>query len=235
MFDDLEWKYFCVDPANPNELSSTRLVDPLIPQCAKLFGGFEGCEILELGPMEGFHSVALSKEKPKQVISVEANPRNFFKCLSVKEHFKLQNVEFMLGDFKKYLESKPKRFDFILAAGVLYHVAEPFRVMDLIMDLTDAFGVCTTFYDADDQSFTFSGISKEIVYPGTEPFTVYDRYNNSITTRGKKHGIEDSAWLFTRDDFLRYLDYRNFDIEVFQNIRLENSGPRVRLFAKRRK
>ncbi len=233
LLGDLAWESYEEDPNSHGKLLAPRIVDPLIANCARGLGGLEGREVLELGPYEGYHAVALERQGVKSVVSIEANPRNWIKCLVVKEFYRLQRVEYLLGDVGGYLKSKPRRFDLILASGILYHLARPFETLELILAMTDAVGVCTTFYDPDDLMFKFTGETREVSFPGTEPFVLHKR-ENPTGTLGKKHGIDDAAWMFTRDDLLRYFDYRQFDVELFPYIRAPDSGPRVRFLAKRR-
>ena len=50
----------------------------------------------------------MQKGGASKVISVEANNRAFLKCLIVKQIFYLKKVDFLFGDFNKYLQDKDK-------------------------------------------------------------------------------------------------------------------------------
>ena len=229
---DLAWHGFREDEEHPAKLK-VRPTDRLIARCEELFGGFTGKRLLELGPFEGEHSIGLSSLDPAELISIEANPYNFIKCLIVKQYYALDNVKFVLGDFVKFLETNGKKFDFILVAGVLYHLANPIRTLDMVLQSADAVGICTTVYKEGDCPFHLTGATREVEIEGQEPILLYER-SNALTARGKKHGIGESAWLFTEEDLLRYLDFQGWEYVVFPYVRNPRCGPRVRMFARKK-
>ena len=228
---ELEWFGFEEDPDHPGRLT-TRFIDPLIVECNQRVGGFDGLEVLELGPFEGAHSINLATFSPARVISIEANPYNFIKCLIVKQYYGLANTSFLLCNFVEYLQQCDRRFDFILAAGVLYHLREPFKALELVMQRTDAIGICTTVYAEDDSPFNMTGATREIEKNGHQ-FKLYERMN-TLTTKGKKHGIDETAWMMTEPELLKYLDVSGWEYEKFPYKRLSSGGLRTRLFAKRK-
>ena len=230
----LDWEHFKILSDNGStRLYEDRAQDKMLPFCEEHFGAFEDISVLELGPYEAYQSIALVNAGAKEVVSIEANPRNYLKCLIVKNYFQLDRVQFLLGDFAQYLGTSNKRFDFILAAGVLYHLSEPFRVLDWILEKTDAVGICTTYYDINKQTFNFTGNKKIVELPGIKPFVLYERKNPNHAI-GTKHGVDESAWMFTLDDLLRYLDAKNFDVFLRNMPSHIDFGPRSQMFAKRR-
>ncbi len=204
-----EWQHFRLQQRNDElHLIEKRNNDQFITFCADCYGGFDGKSILELGPHEGFHTCALVKLGAGPIVSIEANPRNFLKCLIVQNYYQFASVNYRLGDFAKYLQCTERRFDFVLAAGVLYHLSSPLRVLNLIIQHTDAIGICTSFFDEDHLGFRFTGRTRRVDFPGTEPFVLYER-DNPKGTRGRKHGIDGSSWMFTRSDLLRFLEFED--------------------------
>ncbi|HEY1683391.1 MAG TPA: class I SAM-dependent methyltransferase [Tepidisphaeraceae bacterium] len=109
-------------------------------------GGVEGQNVLELGPLEGGHSYMLERNGAASILSIEANSRAYLKCLITKELLNLQRARFVCGDFIAYLENTNQRFDFILAAGVLYHMKDPARLLQLIAQHTDRAYIWTHHY-----------------------------------------------------------------------------------------
>ena len=168
---------------------------------------------------------------PRELIAIEANPYNYFKCMIIKQHFKLDNAKILLGDFVKYLEAEKEKFDFILVAGVLYHLSEPIRTLDLVLERTNAIGICTTVYAQDDCPFNLTGATREVELPGQDPIVLYER-TNSLIAKGRKHGIGESAWMFSEVDLKRYLESKGWEFEIFPYIRNPKGGPRSRLFAR---
>jgi hypothetical protein len=120
--------------------------DGRIEWAEQILGKFQGQFILELGPLEGGHSYMLHKRNAARVVAIEANTKAFLKCLCVKEMFELHRVEFLLGDFVKFLEV-PLTFDTIIASGVLYHMTDPLLLLKRISKCTDKVYLWTHYYD----------------------------------------------------------------------------------------
>lgn len=87
--------------------------------------------ILELGPLEGGHTAMLERAGTTDIVAVEAHERAFLRCLVVKNLLGLR-ARFLLGDFVAYLRHTDERFDLCVASGVLYHMAEPLQLLQLI-------------------------------------------------------------------------------------------------------
>ncbi len=230
-----EWNHFQLEGSAPQrKLVANRLNDSFVPFCSQHVGGLNDKSVLELGPFEGFHTHAICQDGVREVISIEANPRNFLKCLIVQNFYRLAAAQFRLGDFSKYLEAQERRFDFVLAAGVLYHLYDPIVVLDRIMNVTDSIGICTSYYDPDRKVFKFTGNTRSSKLPGADPVMLHERFNPE-GTRGTKHGLDRAAWMFSLPDLLRFLDQRNFAVHQrpapTANPKI---GPRVQLFAQRR-
>jgi hypothetical protein len=231
---DLEWEHFKLDPETL-ALDENRGMDLLLGQIGERIGGFVGKSVLELGPYEGYDSKKLEGMGVGSSIAIEGNPLNFIKCLIVKNHFALDRTRFLLGDFTKYLAESNEKFDFIFASGVLYHLVEPFEALENIISKTGAIGICTTYFHPDIQLFkSFTGKTREVSFPGMAPFILHERGNTQLV-RGKKHGLQSTAWMFELDDLMRYLDHRGFDTHVLMKREsLEEGQLRARLLATRR-
>jgi hypothetical protein len=121
--------------------------DARIKWAAEILGGFEGANILELGPLEGGHSYMLERQRAASVLAIEANRRAYMKCLIIKELFQLQRVRFMLGDFVEFLRNTDQQFDVCIASGVLYHMQNPVELLSLIADHAEKVMLWTHYYD----------------------------------------------------------------------------------------
>ena len=214
------------------ENGATKAIDPLITHTDRLIHGIAGKTVLELGPFEAAHTINLNEFSPASTLSIEANPFNYVKCLVVKQQFRLDQSQFLLGDFVQFLQTDKTNFDLILSAGVLYHLSRPFFALDLMLERTSAVAICTTVYKEGDCPFRMTGQTRQVELPGEQPITLHERFNVQ-KTQGKKHGIDKNAWLFTEADLLRFLRSRGWSYEVIPYTRHANSGPRVRLLAQK--
>lgn len=92
-------------------------------------GSLEGMNILELGPLEGFHTWRLLNLGAAHVTAVEANAVAYLKCLAVKELWRLRDAEFLLGDCIGFLDASAEQYDMIFCSGVLYHMEDPYDLV----------------------------------------------------------------------------------------------------------
>ena len=104
--------------------------------------------ILELGPLEGAHTYQLENLGASSITSIEASRTNYLKCLIVRNLLKL-NVDLLHGDFREYLKTCDKKYDIILASGVLYHMTEPAQLLKDIARVTDNLFLSTQYYSED--------------------------------------------------------------------------------------
>lgn len=104
---------------------------------------------LELGPLEGGHSWMLEQAGAASVTAVEGNKTGYLKCLLVHKLLKMQRTNFVLGDFNRVLATTDKRYDLLIASGVLYHLADPLRTLLDMMRVSDRIFIWSHFADAD--------------------------------------------------------------------------------------
>lgn len=117
---------------------------PTVWMAEQAFGPITDMTCLELGPFEGEVSYSLHNAGAK-VTSIEARRRNFLKCLVVKNLLDMSRVRYMLGDFIRYLEQPGPRFDLCMATGVLYHMPEPLRLIELLAERCDRIVIGTAY------------------------------------------------------------------------------------------
>ena len=121
--------------------------DDRIRWAIDLAGGVAGKRVLELGPLEGAHSYMLHRGGAAQVTAIEANTLCYVKCLLVQQLFDLDRVEFQLGNFVPWLETTDDAYDLVVAAGVLYHLADPVPVLDRLCQVSSEVYLWTHFVD----------------------------------------------------------------------------------------
>jgi hypothetical protein len=130
------------------------------------YGDLRGRLVMELGPLEAAHTYMLA-EAGAHVDAVESNRLAYFKCLVTREVMGFPNARFYLGDCVQWLEQTDKRYDLIVASGVLYHMREPTRLLKAMAERTDAIYLWTVMVDDETAIFlpsNFEGLDVRL-YP----------------------------------------------------------------------
>ncbi|MCF3651847.1 hypothetical protein [Synoicihabitans lomoniglobus] len=104
---------------------------------------------LEVGPLEAGHTYMLEQAGAATVTSVESNARSFQKCLLVKELMQLNRTRFLYGDILGHLETTNDTYDIGIACGILYHMTNPVRLIELLTQRCRSVYIWTVFYDPD--------------------------------------------------------------------------------------
>lgn len=121
--------------------------DARIEWALKQVGGIQGKTILELGPLEGGHAYMLQKQGASSIVSIEANPKAYLRCLVIKQILSLHRVDFLCGDFMEYLRHSSHTFDLCVASGVLYHMCHPVELIALAAKHSKHLFIWTHYYD----------------------------------------------------------------------------------------
>jgi hypothetical protein len=204
-------------------------------------GGVKDKAVLELGPLEGAHSYMAQMAGAGSVTAVEANTKAFLKCLVVKELFGLDRCSFLCGDALEYLSASSEQFDLCIACGILYHMSEPIRLLDLISRRATALILWTHFYDEDLRGNQAHkrlsrrlGPATEHEYEGFRYHAHRHRYASDIRISGFCGGTKPySRWL-PREDLLRALSHFGWaEPEIAFEDRLHPNGPSLALVATR--
>lgn len=91
-------------------------------------GPLQGKRVLELGPLEGGHTLQLARQGAV-VVAIEGHQSNYERCLYIKDLFRLANAEFIHGDLRTFDYDSLGRFDAVFNVGVLYHLDEPWKLL----------------------------------------------------------------------------------------------------------
>lgn len=110
--------------------------------------GVAGKRVLEIGPLEGAHTAMLARAGAS-VEAVEANRLAYLRCLVTKEILGLTTARFHLGDAIRFLEAREETWDLIVASGVLYHMRDPIRFLELLRLRGKAVYLWTHYYDGE--------------------------------------------------------------------------------------
>jgi SAM-dependent methyltransferase/uncharacterized protein YbaR (Trm112 family) len=122
--------------------------DPRIRRLAHELS-LEGRRVLELGCLEGGHSLALSGLGVRELVAVEGRPANYVRCCVVKNLFGLDRVRFHLDDVRQVTPERYGTFDVVVAMGVLYHLPDPHTLLANLPRLADTVYLSTHY--ANDQ------------------------------------------------------------------------------------
>lgn len=210
--------------------------DGRITWANKMLGGFEGKNVLELGPLEGAHSYMLQKMGASTITSVESNQRAFMKCLCVKEIFNLNRVHFKLGSFIPFLETTNEKFDAAIASGVLYHMTDPVSVLTKMARVSDKLFLWTHYYEKN-----YCTKNKQIFdaphsykLAGFEGVGAKRYYRESLNWRGFCGGSETHAVWLSKETILKHLGSLGFNkIDIHIDDLNHPNGPAFSFSAQR--
>jgi SAM-dependent methyltransferase len=194
-------------------------------------GGCEGQRVLELGPCEGQHSYMLEQRGAASVTSIEANSRAYLKCLVVKEVIGLQKVNFLCGDFVRYLEQNDEQFDLIFAAGVLYHMRDPVGLISELARHTNRLYIWTHYYEHAILQNIKHLKARYTVHTPAETlgfrYTMHRQdYQESLVQPGYSGGTAEFSHWLSREDVLGALTHFGFrDIRINNEDRNHPHGP----------
>jgi len=202
-------------------------------------GGVSGMNVLELGPLEGGHTYMMLNAGASSVMSIEANARAYLRCLCIKEALRLDRARFLLGDFSSFLEQTDDHYELILAVGVLYHMTDPVRMIELLAEHTDRAIIWTHYFD--DDSLRKVNIrdryakSSELIAGKYGNYEAYrHNYGEALTLNSYCGGMKEySAWL-TRESLLELLRDVGFDKIVLEGEQPDHPhGPCLSIYAER--
>ncbi len=193
-------------------------------------GKFEDKDILELGPLEGGHTYMMHERGARSIMSIEANSRAFLKCLCIKQLFALSRANFLLGDFMAFLRKRIRKFDVLVASGVLYHMQAPMDFLELICTASDRLFIWTHYYD-ERHVATNKAIAKKFGrshvgdHKGFAYVAAQQSYQAALDWAGFCGGPETNSTWLSRGSILGFLEARGFQVSVnFEQIDHPN-GP----------
>ena len=196
--------------------------------------------VLELGPLEGFHTFMLHEAGAAEIDAVEANALAFVRCLITKEILKLDRANLHLGDFMKWLETTEKAYDLIVASGVLYHSHDPVRLLELIARKANSVFLWTHYFD--DTAMPLGDLRRVPFSEAVEtreclgvPVRLHERsYYQAWSDPSFCGGIQDRHFWIDRADILALLEAFGFDRVVIADEEPGHvNGPSFSVFAER--
>jgi hypothetical protein len=215
--------------------------DPRIFWALEQFGSIRDRKILELGPLEAAHTYMLDLHAPKFIHAVEANKLSFLRCLVVKELLEFKHAKFFLGDFLLWLENAPTHYDLIIASGVLYHMQDPVRLLELLAKRSDAFYLWTHYASevmmppSDPRRSAFVGPTEIRQHHGI-PIHLHRRsYHEAWRNKSFCGGTHDLHCWIEKDDIVTLIRALGFDdLRIAHDDPTHQHGPSFSVFAQRR-
>lgn len=214
--------------------------DGRVSWCLEQFGSVAGRKILELGPLEAMQTYMLDQQQPEFIHAVEANKLSFLRCLITKELLDIKRAKFLHGNFLPWLEQTEIRYDLIVASGVLYHMSDPLRLLDLIGAHTDALYIWTHYYSdaampvGDARRAAFSGEVERVDFRGHAVALHCRSYHGAWKANSYCGGMVDRHYWMERDDILAVLRLLGFDdVRTAHELTDQPNGPCLSIFARR--
>jgi hypothetical protein len=201
-------------------------------------GGVKDKKVLELGPLEGGHTYMLARAGAASIKSIESNTTAFLKCLIVQNALQF-NADFILGDFRPYLDQCVDKYDLVVASGVLYHMLDPAKLICDMGRVSDAIGIWTHYYDADivlgreELKRKFDNQAKTARVNGREVISHEYRYLEALQWQGFCGGSAPTSYWLTKESILGVLSDLGFSVAIGEDTKDHPNGPAMTLFAVR--
>lgn len=201
-------------------------------------GGIAGKAVLELGPLEGAHTYMLSKAGAANILSVESNSKAFLKCLIVQNALKFK-AEFLYGDFRPMLAKRDKRFDLVLASGVLYHMTDPVSLLEDMSHVTDSMFIWTHYYDpeiaatSDKMGERLNPDPTVSEFRGKKIYTHRHSYLEDVESEKFIGGSAHYSEWMTRDSLINVLESLGMIVTIGLDSAEKGAAPSILLHATR--
>ncbi|MEM8651657.1 MAG: class I SAM-dependent methyltransferase [Pseudomonadota bacterium] len=203
-------------------------------------GTLEDMQVLELGPLEGWHTRMLQNAGAKLVDAIEAHKTAFLRCLVVKNACQLDRSHFYLGDFIKWMENPPRKYDVVVASGVLYHMNDPLNLLELMSNNADTVFLWTHYFC--DEEMPIDDLRRTAIMENMvvsdfhgEKIRMYPRsYYNAWELKNFCGGPEDLHYWIEKEDILKALRVLGYNqIDVAQEMPDHPNGPSFCVLARR--
>ena len=195
--------------------------DPRLRHFEHQLGSLQGKRILELGALEGGHTLELSRAGAL-VTAIEGSPSNYERCLFIQRYFQLDQAEFVCGDVRSIDFTQFGCFDVILNSGILYHLDAPWELLEKLGKVAQAMLLWTHCARAPEQS----------IQVGSHHF------RGSWYTEGELDhplsGLQQKSFWPTRESLEQMLNFTGWSELTWLDIDEDcQPGPGITLWARR--
>lgn len=171
--------------------------------------------VLELGSLEGCHTVALAR-KVDSVLAIEGRAENIRRAEFIRDIYGVDNVRFVHDNLETATLRDYGAFDAVFASGVLYHLPEPWRLLQEIATVTRQLFLWTHY-----------AARKEVKLGG-----YWGCYFGEAGIQSPTSGMSKRSFWPTFDELIRMLGKSGFNkTRVIEKNPLHPAGPCVSLAA----
>jgi Methyltransferase domain len=176
---------------------------------------------LELGALEGAHTFLLAEHPGMQrVLALEGREANLRKARFVQELLQIGNVEFAQANLEHVELNTFGKFDAVFCSGLLYHLPEPWRLIDQLAAIAPVLFIWTQYATESGATDVGQGLRGMIHVEGgpDEPLS----------------GMSATATWLTLDSLRRLLARSGYgEIEIIHDDPGHANGPAVTIGARR--
>lgn len=123
--------------------------------------------VLELGSLEGAHSIILAQQPGvRRVLALEGRPFNLRKARFIKELFDARNLEFAEANLEETDLSAYGNFDAVFCSGLLYHLPEPWKLIAQLPAVAPVLFIWTHYAKEEEGSEVAPGLRGKICVEG---------------------------------------------------------------------
>jgi len=206
-----------------------------------LTGSLAGWRVLELGPLDGAHTLYLHRAGVGRVDAIEAGKGAFLRCLITKELCRMDRAHFYLGDFGVGLGPlASERYDLVVASGVLYHLTEPVALLQRLRERTDRLFIWTHVFDSTrmkvkpGSASPFTGRQREVEVEGVTVVLHERSYLGTHQQAAFCGGPRDCHYWFERESLFALLKVLGFgQVQVGCEEPENPAGPSLAIYATR--
>jgi hypothetical protein len=106
----------------------------------------DAATILELGSLEGAHTFLLAEHPGVQrVLALEGREAHLRKARFVQELLQIRNAEFAQANLEHVKLSEFGKFDAVFCSGLLYHLPEPWKLIEQLPALAPTLFIWTQY------------------------------------------------------------------------------------------
>jgi SAM-dependent methyltransferase len=177
-------------------------------------------KILELGSLEGGHTFALARRSNvERVLGVEARAANIAKARFVQELLHVPKVEFVEADLEKAKLEEFGKFDAVFCSGVLYHLAQPWKLIEQAPRVASRLFIWTHYAEDSQADVRLNGLS--------------GKYHDEGGKEEPLSGMSPKSFWLTLDSLQKILASAGFNsVRILDNDPKHSNGPAVTIAAK---